>query len=106
MGIIARRAIFAHFGSSLFNTAGNDSTTSSINPPSLLKADEARLSLLGARLFVALRGETKPVGWLALGTPLSGEVYTPKDLDFLDNLSDQASVAISRVQTVVDLDMQ
>jgi signal transduction histidine kinase len=75
-----------------------------INPPALLKADEARLSLLGARLFVALRGETKPVGWLALGTPLSGEVYTPKDLDFLDNLSDQASVAISRVQTVVDLE--
>jgi signal transduction histidine kinase/putative methionine-R-sulfoxide reductase with GAF domain len=76
----------------------------SLNPPAMLKADEARLSLLGARLFVALRGETRPVGWLALGSPLSGEVYTPKDLDFLDNLSDQASVAISRVQTVVDLE--
>ena len=36
--------------------------------------------------------------------PLSGNVYTPKDLDFLDNLSDQSSVAISRVQTVVDLE--
>jgi len=75
-----------------------------INPPAVLKADEARLSLLGARLFVALRGEAKPVGWLALGSPLSGEVYTPKDLDFLDNISDQASVAISRVQTVVNLE--
>jgi hypothetical protein len=30
-------------------------------------------------------------------------VYTPKDLDFLDNISDQASVAIARVQTVIDL---
>jgi signal transduction histidine kinase/putative methionine-R-sulfoxide reductase with GAF domain len=75
-----------------------------INPPSILKGEEARLSLLGARLFVALRGEEKPVGWLALGTPLSGGLYTPKDLDFLDNLADQASVAISRVQTIVNLE--
>jgi len=76
----------------------------SINPPSLLKTDESRLSLLGARLFVVLPGEPRPVGWLALGTPLSGGAYTPKDLDFLDNLSSQASVAISRVQTVVNLE--
>jgi len=76
----------------------------SINPPPMLKADEARLSLLGARLFVALRGENRPVGWLALGSPLSGETYSPKDLEFLDTLSDQASVAISRVQTVVNLE--
>lgn len=75
-----------------------------INPPAALKGDEARLALLGARLFIALRGEDKPVGWLALGSPLSGTAYNPKDLDFLDNLSDQASVAISRVQTVVNLE--
>ena len=30
--------------------------------------------------------------------------YTPQDLDFLDNISDQSSVAISRVQTVADLE--
>jgi len=75
-----------------------------VNPPAALKGDEARLALLGARLFIALHGEDKPVGWLALGSPLSGDAYTPKDLDFLDNLSDQASVAISRVQTVVNLE--
>ncbi|HUE98279.1 MAG TPA: GAF domain-containing protein [Anaerolineales bacterium] len=75
-----------------------------INPPTAMRGDEARLSLLGARLFVALPGEERPVGWLALGTPLSGSVYTPKDLDFLDNISDQSSVAISRVQTVVNLE--
>lgn len=75
-----------------------------INLPSAMRSDEARLSLLGARLFVALPGEERPVGWLALGTPLSGGMYTPKDLDFLDSISDQSSVAISRVQTVVDLE--
>jgi signal transduction histidine kinase len=74
-----------------------------INPSTAIRGDEARLSLLGARLFVALPGEERPVGWLALGTPLSGSVYTPRDLDFLDSISDQSSVAISRVQTVVDL---
>jgi signal transduction histidine kinase/putative methionine-R-sulfoxide reductase with GAF domain len=74
-----------------------------INPPAAMRNDEARLSLLGARLFVALPGEERPVGWLALGSPLSGSVYTPKDLDFLDSISDQSSLAISRVQTVVDL---
>ncbi len=75
-----------------------------VNPPAAMRSDEARLSLLGARLFVALPGEERPVGWLALGSPLSGSVYTPKDLDFLDNISDQSSLAISRVQTVVDLE--
>jgi len=75
-----------------------------LNPLPLLRGDEARLSLLGARLFVALPGEDRPVGWLALGTPRSGNVYTPHDLEFLDNLADQASVAIARVQTVADLE--
>ncbi|MGB8984246.1 MAG: GAF domain-containing protein [Anaerolineales bacterium] len=75
-----------------------------INPPPAMRSDESRLSLLGARLFVALPGEERPVGWLALGTSLSGSAYTPKDLDFLDSLSDQSSVAIARVQTVVNLE--
>ena len=76
----------------------------SISPTVAVRGDEARLSLLGARLFVALPGEERPVGWLALGTPLSGSVYTPRDLAFLDSISDQSSVAIARVQTVVDLE--
>jgi signal transduction histidine kinase len=75
-----------------------------VNLPTLLKGDEARLTLLGARLFVALRSEDRPVGWLALGSPLSGDAYTPKDLDFLESVADQASVAISRVQIVGNLE--
>ncbi|WKZ46163.1 MAG: GAF domain-containing protein [Anaerolineales bacterium] len=76
----------------------------SINPPASFKSDEARLTLLAARLFVALPGEGKPVGWMALGAPRSGNAYMPRDLEFLENLADQASVAISRVQTVLDLE--
>ncbi len=76
----------------------------SINPPASFKSDEARISLLAARLFVALPGEGKPVGWMALGAPRSGNPYVPRDLDFLENLANQASVAIARVQTVLDLE--
>ncbi len=72
--------------------------------PVSLQPEQARLTLLGARLFVALPGKEKPNGWLALGSRLSGQPYTPRDLRFLENLCDQASVAIERVQTVANLE--
>jgi len=72
-------------------------------PPSL-KAEEARLSLLGAKLFIGLPGKDSPTGWLAIGQRMSGQPYTPQDLTFLENLADQSSVAIGRVQTVANLE--
>ncbi|MEP0807212.1 MAG: GAF domain-containing protein [Chloroflexota bacterium] len=75
-----------------------------VNPPTLLKGDEARLSLLGARLFVRLNSEGKTIGWLALGAPLSGSSYTPQDLDYLESIANQASLAVARVQTVSNLE--
>jgi len=72
--------------------------------PDVLDSEQSRLTLLGARLFVALPGKAIPPGWLALGPRKSGHPYTPRDLTFLENLCDQASVAIERVQTVADLE--
>ena len=72
-------------------------------PPSL-KAEEARLNLLDAKLFIGLAGKEGPIGWLALGQRLSGQPYSPQDLTFLENLADQSSVAIGRVQTVANLE--
>ena len=72
-------------------------------PPSL-KPEQARLTLLGARLFIAMHSHDRPVGWLAFGPRLSGQPYTPRDLAFLENLADQASVAVERVQTVANLE--
>lgn len=72
--------------------------------PSSLKAEEARLNLLGAKLFVGLAGKDGPTGWLALGQRLSGQPYSLQDLTFLENLADQSSVAIGRVQTVANLE--
>ena len=72
--------------------------------PQSLQSEKSRLMLLGARLFVVLPGKERPSGWLALGSRLSGQPYTPRDLTFLDSLGDQASVAIERVQNVVNLE--
>lgn len=72
--------------------------------PASLKAEEARLNLLGAKLFVGLAGRDGPIGWLALGQRMSRQPYTPRDLTFLENLADQSSVAIGRVQTVANLE--
>ncbi|KAF0107519.1 MAG: putative two-component sensor histidine kinase [Anaerolineaceae bacterium] len=70
-----------------------------ILPPDL-EPEGARLSLLGAQLFVPLPGGERLLGWLALGPRRSGENYASQDLTFLDLLSDQASVAVERAQVV------
>lgn len=72
--------------------------------PADLKAEEARMNLLGAKLFIGLAGKDGPTGWLALGQRMSGQPYSPQDLTFLENLADQSSVAIGRVQTVANLE--
>ena len=72
--------------------------------PELLKPEQSRIALLGARLFIAFPGKERPTGWLALGPRLTGQPYSPRDLRFLENLCDQASVAIERIQTVADLE--
>lgn len=72
--------------------------------PASLETEKGRLALLGARLFLSMPGDAKATGWIALGPRRSGQPYTPRDLAFLENLSDQASLAIKRVQTVADLE--
>ncbi len=72
--------------------------------PAALQPERARLTILGARLFISLPGTDRPVGWLALGPRRSGEAYAPRDLAFLENLADQASIAVQRVQTVANLE--
>ncbi len=77
-----------------------------VSLPDVLQSEQSRLALLGARLFIVLPGKDRENGWLALGPRLSGQAYTPRDLRFLENICDQASVAIERVQTVARLERQ
>jgi signal transduction histidine kinase len=72
--------------------------------PNAIQSEQSRLALLGARLFITLPGKERPSGWVALGPRLSGQPYTPADLKFLETISDQASVAIERVQTIAHLE--
>ena len=72
--------------------------------PEPLKSEQSRVALLGARLFIVFPGKDRPNGWLALGPRLTTQPYTPQDLRFLENICDQASVAIERVQTVAHLE--
>ncbi|GMV35057.1 MAG: hypothetical protein DCC59_03350 [Chloroflexi bacterium] len=72
--------------------------------PESLKPEQSRIALLRARLFIAFPGKDKPNGWLALGARLNAQPYSPQELRFLENVCDQASVAIERVQTVAHLE--
>ena len=72
--------------------------------PDELRPEQSRLALLGSRLFIVFPGKARPNGWLALGPRLTGQAYSPRDLRFLENICDQASVAIERVQTVSHLE--
>jgi signal transduction histidine kinase len=69
-----------------------------------LQADKSRLALLGARMLLPLSGRERPLGWMALGPRRSGKPYTPSDMAFMEQVTDQASAAIMRVQTVENLE--
>ncbi len=72
--------------------------------PAALQAEQARLRLLYATLFVPLPGRDQLIGWLALGTRRSGEPYTSRDLRLLEALCDQTALAVERAQVVADLE--
>ncbi len=77
--------------------------------PHSLADERERLELLGALLFVPLRGGRSDAGrriegWIALGNKQSGQPYTHEDLDFLLALADQAKLALDKARIFTDLD--
>jgi signal transduction histidine kinase len=73
------------------------------NPPAELKAEQARLTLLGTYLYVPMQSGNRLTGWLALGLRRSGEAYSSHELTFLEGIADQAALAIERAQVVVNM---
>ncbi|MBN2502801.1 MAG: GAF domain-containing protein [Anaerolineales bacterium] len=71
-----------------------------------LYAEKTRLALLGAQLYVALPGQERLAGWLALGPRLSGDVYSKQDLEFLVSMCEQVALAIERAQVLADKDQR
>ncbi|HMN58954.1 MAG TPA: GAF domain-containing protein [Anaerolinea sp.] len=72
--------------------------------PPALQAEHARLTLLGASTFAPLPGRERLSGWLAVGERISGELYSARDLNFLNALCDQAALAIERAQVMADME--
>ncbi|MBN2145820.1 MAG: GAF domain-containing protein [Anaerolineales bacterium] len=72
--------------------------------PKGLQPEQARIALLGAQLFIPLPGREGLTGWVALSQRRSGEPYNSRDIEFLEAISDQASLAIERAQVVADLE--
>ncbi|MEN8242279.1 MAG: GAF domain-containing protein [Chloroflexota bacterium] len=72
--------------------------------PSDLKLERSRLALLGSQLFLALPGQERLSGWLALGPRASGASYQSEDLEFLTALAELAATAIDRAQVMADKD--
>ena len=76
------------------------------NLPEALEGEKTRLALLNAHLFTPFTSIDKLMGWVALGLRTSGDPYTARELDFLQNLSNQAGIAIERAQVVVHMEKQ
>lgn len=74
--------------------------------PAALKADKARLGLLGSQLFVPLPGQRMLTGWIALDRRRSGEPFRQQDIAYLEMLCDQAALALERAQVVSDLEQR
>lgn len=74
--------------------------------PEHLQTEEARLKLLDTSLFTPLKSLNKLMGWIAMGVRRSGDVYTSKEVGYLENLSNQAGIAIERAQVVVSMEQQ
>lgn len=71
-----------------------------------LYGEQARLALLGARIYFPLKTRTQLSGWIALGLPEHAPSYTTRDYAFLSALADQASLAIERAQVIADLNQR
>ena len=74
--------------------------------PDELASEEARLALLNAPLFTPLKSLNKLMGWISIGRRRSGDPYTTKELRYLENLSNQAGIAVERAQVVVSMEQQ
>ncbi|MBN1965626.1 MAG: GAF domain-containing protein, partial [Anaerolineae bacterium] len=65
--------------------------------------ERSRLAVLGAVVLVPLIGQNQVSGILAVGPRRSGQRYQHDDLGFMQNLADQAALAVERAQVIDNL---
>jgi len=69
-----------------------------------IQSERARLLLIGAHLIIPMPGRDRLIGWIAIGERLSGETYTTIDINFLEALASQGSVALERAQALSSME--
>jgi signal transduction histidine kinase/putative methionine-R-sulfoxide reductase with GAF domain len=72
--------------------------------PQTLQPEKARLRLLGACVFAPLPSRQGLDGWIALGPRPSGDSYSMGELNFLESLCTQATLAFERAQVVTNME--
>jgi PAS domain S-box-containing protein len=70
--------------------------------PEALRAS-ATFQSLGCAVFVPLRYEGTLIGFMALGHKRSGDLYTGDDLEFLDTVAGQSTLALENARLFINL---
>ncbi|MBT3314778.1 MAG: GAF domain-containing protein [Anaerolineae bacterium] len=76
------------------------------NLPDALESEKNRLAILKTSFFIPLKSIDRLMGWIAMGLRRSGDPYQTHELELLEDLSNQAGIAIERAQVVVNMEKQ
>jgi PAS domain S-box-containing protein len=71
--------------------------------PLELQEDAQSFEKLNCRTFVPLKFDSKLIGFLALGSRLSGEPYSSDDLEFLNTVAGQSTLALENARLFKNL---
>jgi signal transduction histidine kinase len=73
--------------------------------PQELRAERARLVILGTLVLIGMRGRSRLNGFVCISAPRSGKgAYSHEELRFIQNLTGQMAIAIERAQVVESLE--
>ncbi len=72
--------------------------------PSLLKPDLNRIRLLGVKLFIPIQGQKHLLGWVAMSNRLDGETFSVGEINYLNSIVEQSTMAIERSLVIDSLE--
>lgn len=72
--------------------------------PDSLSSEINKLKLLDAQLYVPIRGRKRLLGFLALSRKTSMDPYSSQEIEYVEALADQASLALDRLEVIGNLE--
>jgi signal transduction histidine kinase len=70
----------------------------------LQKIEQSKIALLGTSLLIPMHTQALLEGWIALGNQRGGVRYNQKQIDLLQELSENAALTVERVKVSSDLE--